>query len=219
MEGKVMSQEERIVFVVDDDEVCARRLSKLLASRRFKIETFSTGEAALERMQSLKPHIVLLDIIMPGLSGIDVLKAIRMDFSALDLPVIMVTAQDNLSNMVECFRAGANDYVTKPIHAEEISTRISTHLNLMDIHLECLDLSEYYTIASTLTVVSFEINNPLTIAIGYIERALQRNPSTELEKTKVALIRIAEVMQRIERLTGGKFTEEKDIESLVKKAK
>jgi diguanylate cyclase (GGDEF)-like protein/PAS domain S-box-containing protein len=117
------------VLIVDDSEPNRDALSRRLARQGFAVATASTGDAALRLAASQAFDLVLLDVEMPGISGLDVLGRLRDTRSQTELPVIMVTARTQGADIVEAFRLGANDYVTKPIDFQVALARIRTHLS------------------------------------------------------------------------------------------
>src|SRR3546814_2749432 len=86
------------------------------------------GLSALERMQRLKPDIVLLDAMMPGLDGFDTCRRIKAQAELEDVPVLFMTALTESEHVLAGFEAGGIDYVTKPIHPEQVLARVAAHL-------------------------------------------------------------------------------------------
>jgi class 3 adenylate cyclase len=130
------------ILVVDDNEMNRDMLSRRLDTRGFKVEIAEDGTLALDRLEDERFDIVLLDVMMPGLSGVDVLRKVRERWSESDLPVIMVTARDATEDVVEALRAGANDYVTKPLDFPVVLARIETQLTLKQQKGEIRRLAE-----------------------------------------------------------------------------
>jgi adenylate cyclase len=118
------------LLVVDDNELNRDMLSRRLGARGFQVEAAGNGEKALARLGEERFDTVLLDVMMPGLSGLDVLRQVRQRWPELDLPVIMVTARDATEDVVEALQAGANDYVTKPLDFPVVLARVETQLTL-----------------------------------------------------------------------------------------
>jgi len=118
------------LLVVDDNELNRDMLSRRLGSRGYAVELAEDGERALARLQGQAFDLVLLDVMMPGLSGIDVLRRVRQRWPESDLPVIMVTARDTAEDVVEALQLGANDYVTKPLDFPVVLARVETQLTL-----------------------------------------------------------------------------------------
>jgi class 3 adenylate cyclase/CheY-like chemotaxis protein len=118
------------LLVVDDNELNRDMLSRRLGSRGFRVSVAEDGESALAMIEKQPFSLVLLDVMMPGLTGIDVLKRLRERFSESDLPVVMATARDATEDVVEALHLGANDYVTKPLDFAVVLARIESQLTL-----------------------------------------------------------------------------------------
>jgi len=119
------------LLVVDDNELNRDMLSRRLGSRGFRVAVAEDGASALAMIEKQDFDLVLLDVMMPGLTGIDVLKRLRERFSESDLPVVMATARDATEDVVEALHLGANDYVTKPLDFAVVLARIETQLTLL----------------------------------------------------------------------------------------
>jgi diguanylate cyclase (GGDEF)-like protein/PAS domain S-box-containing protein len=117
------------LLVVDDNELNRDALSRRLGQRGYDVTVAKDGHEALAVVGERRFDLVLLDVEMPGLSGLDVLARLRSSHSAAYLPVIMLTARSQGPDIVEAFRLGANDYVTKPIDFPVAIARIATHLS------------------------------------------------------------------------------------------
>jgi class 3 adenylate cyclase len=124
------------LLVVDDNELNRDMLSRRLGSRGFVVEVAVDGESALRRLEEQAFDLVLLDVMMPGLSGLDVLRRVRERWPESDLPVVMATARDATEDVVEALQLGANDYVTKPLDFAVVLARVETQLTLRRQKLE-----------------------------------------------------------------------------------
>ena len=118
------------LLVVDDNELNRDLLSRRLERKGFRVLTAMDGLQALDTIASTPVDLVLLDVMMPGITGLDVLRAVREKRSPIDLPVIMVTAKDESTDIVEALELGANDYVTKPIDFAVVLARVQTQLRM-----------------------------------------------------------------------------------------
>ena len=116
------------LLVVDDNEMNRDMLSRRLERRGYKVLTADDGQPALDLLAREKVDLVLLDIMMPGLDGIEVLKTLRAQHSPSELPVIMTTAKGDSRDVVEALDLGANDYVTKPIDFAVVLARVQKEL-------------------------------------------------------------------------------------------
>ncbi|MCJ2187007.1 response regulator [Novosphingobium beihaiensis] len=116
------------ILVVDDVEGNRAVVCRRLEQAGYTLFQAETGPQALQCLRSQKIDLVLLDYMMPNMSGIDVLKVLREDWKMDALPVIMLTARAEAQAQVEALEAGADDYVTKPIDFEVLRARIESHL-------------------------------------------------------------------------------------------
>ena len=118
------------ILVVDDNEMNRDMLSRRLKAKGYPVAVAEDGEAALRLVDEEFFEAVLLDVMMPGLSGLEVLARLRTTYSRADLPVIMATARDQSEDVVEALRLGANDYVTKPLDFAVVLARLEAQLAL-----------------------------------------------------------------------------------------
>ena len=123
-----MTEQQPSLLLVDDAEANRDVLSRRLAARGYAVTPAAGGDEALDLAGRQRFDLVLLDIEMPGMSGLEVLARLRESRSQVELPVIMVTARTEGATIVEAFRLGANDYVTKPVDFPVALARIRTHL-------------------------------------------------------------------------------------------
>ena len=122
------------ILVVDDEPVNVQALVNYLSLANYEVATAASGPEALEYLSSdAACDLVLLDVMMPKLSGFEVCEKIRERFSHAELPVILLTAKNRVSDLVNGFSAGANDYLTKPYASDELLARVNVHLELAKI--------------------------------------------------------------------------------------
>ncbi len=103
------------LLIVDDNEMNRDMLARRLARKGYEIAVTQSAHDLLERVKLDGTDLVLLDIEMPEVSGLDALKTLREAYSAIELPIIMVTAKNQSEDIVKALDLGANDYLTKPI--------------------------------------------------------------------------------------------------------
>src|SRR2546426_2517779 len=118
------------LLVVDDNEMNRDMLARRLARLGYALAVAADGYQALAMIEAQPFDLVLLDIMMPGLSGLDVLKTLRQRYSVADLPIIMATAKDQNEDIVAALQLGANDYITKPLDFPVVLARTQTQLSL-----------------------------------------------------------------------------------------
>jgi len=128
---KTRTAEQHSILIVDDDPINLQVLSNHLSVQDYNITQAQSGSEALELIdKDMCFDLVLLDVMMPRISGYEVCRKLREKFPPHELPVIMLTAKDQVSDLVAGFDSGANDYLTKPFSKEELLTRLSNHLQL-----------------------------------------------------------------------------------------
>ncbi len=135
-----MSARRTSLLVVDDDEMNRDVLWQRLRRKDYDVVAAPDGESALRLIGDHRFDLVLLDVMMPGLNGMDVLKKLRETHSAIDLPIIMATARGESTEIVKALGLGANDYVTKPLDFPVVLARVQTHLALKRMAEELREL-------------------------------------------------------------------------------
>jgi signal transduction histidine kinase len=142
------------LLVVDDHTTAREGLMLLLSEEGYECLTAADGEEALKAISTQPLDLVLLDINMPGMSGLAVLESVRQTKNPTELPIIMVTARDAPENVVTALRLGANDYVAKPIQEHVLVARIETQLQLRELSR----MKDRF-----LSIASHDLKNPLTV--------------------------------------------------------
>ena len=125
-----MMDSEASLLVVDDSEANRDMLSRRLQRKGYAVTVAAGGKQALELVARYRYDLILLDIVMPDINGLEVLQTLRKTWSAADLPVIIATAKDESGDIVEGLKVGANDYVTKPLDLPVVLARVQTQLSL-----------------------------------------------------------------------------------------
>ncbi|MEN8205805.1 MAG: SpoIIE family protein phosphatase [Pseudomonadota bacterium] len=155
------------ILVVDDNEMNRDMLARRLARTGYKVDTADGGNPALEMIWSGNYNLVMLDIMMPDIDGLTVLKRTREFYSKSELPVIMATARDEGSDLVEALSLGANDYVTKPLDFKVVRARVESVL-------------AYAQAVSKLTRVNERMNRDLEAA-ARVQASLLPNAPIDIE--------------------------------------
>lgn len=150
------------ILAVDDDAVDVMVLKKIL-DQEFELKTTSTGEQALEIARDFQPDIILLDNVLPGISGREVCQQMRADSRLRHAKIIMVSGKTMISERIEAYGAGADDYVTKPFDKEELLAKIRVYLRLKSVE----EVDQFKT--NILALLSHEMRTPLTSLIGSAE--------------------------------------------------
>jgi len=118
------------VVVVDDDPHVIESLSVLLRDEGFDVVATQDGAGALEKIRTEAPSLVILDLMLPHMPGMDICRALKNDPTTQDIPVIMLTGRAREGDKIHGLEAGADDYVTKPFNPRELVLRINRALGI-----------------------------------------------------------------------------------------
>lgn len=165
-----------VALVVDDEKANLRILSDLLRDD-MEVAVAVSGYQALEKAARLKPDLILLDVVMPGLDGFNTIRALRTNPNTKDIPVIFVTGLDKAEDEEKGLRLGAKDYISKPFSPEVVKARVNTQLQILRQRDELQHISHKLVQADQaksrfLANMSHEIRTPLTTVIGYADAIL-----------------------------------------------
>jgi twitching motility two-component system response regulator PilH len=113
------------ILVVDDSKTELMYLTDVLGKNGFSVKTAENAEDAFRRLAEEKPDLILMDVVMPGQNGFQLTRAITRDPLYLDIPIIMCTSKNQETDRVWGLRQGARDYITKPVNADELISKIN----------------------------------------------------------------------------------------------
>lgn len=117
------------VLIVDDIPINVTLIEKMLKPFHFVIEKANDGQTALDIVAGKKPDLILLDLMMPGINGYDVIRQLRSQEETKQLPIIVISALNSNEDVVKGYSLGANDFLTKPIIIDRLHTSVVTQLN------------------------------------------------------------------------------------------
>lgn len=197
------------ILYVDDDQLSAMAFANRLERRGFSVDVILTGKEALRLLEVKSYDLVLLDIVMPEIDGLTLLKEIRKKHSVETLPIIMVTMIDGSTDIQEAFERGANDYITKPLNIEAAAARVNGQLNLFKLNQTLARLKETEAVAAMVVTYHHELNNPLAIIKGEFEMMIQSGPKkpARVQNIFAAFDRISETLSKIKSLTDKTHVE------------
>jgi two-component system alkaline phosphatase synthesis response regulator PhoP len=124
---------EKKVLIVDDEVEIVNMLSLNLEIHGYKVLKAYNGKEALDLARKEELDLILLDVMMPGISGIEVCKNLKGNIFTRAIPVIMVSAKDQIADKIEGLSSGAEDYITKPFNLEELLLRIKSNINQVEV--------------------------------------------------------------------------------------
>lgn len=198
------------LLIVDDSDFDRSLLTKALSRKtKFELVEARSASEALHALDKNEISLILLDVVMPETSGLELLERIRQKHNPIELPIIMLTAMSEVEDIVKALRNGANDYVTKPANFEITISRINTHLMISEHSHEMARVKELETITSLIGTYNHEINNPLAIALGYLGPNTQTLESAHVNKVRKAILRIADIVKKIGEVSknGPEYTD------------
>ena len=149
----------KTIYIVEDEPDIRETLAYNLSQEGFKVSEFSDAESCLNKIQKKKPDLLLLDLMLPGMSGLDLCKEIRADINLKNLAIIMLTAKGEEVDRIIGFELGADDYVTKPFSVRELILRVKVILKKQTESVESDESIEFGPIKLNLDAHEVLINN------------------------------------------------------------
>ncbi|MBP5336958.1 MAG: response regulator [Bacteroidales bacterium] len=120
------------MLAVDDIPVNLLLVQKMLSRFNFRIRTASGGQQALDAVAAEKPDLILLDLMMPGIDGFEVIRRLRADPATADIRIVILSALNSNEDVVKGFNLGANDFIMKPIIMEKLLNSVITQMQLVE---------------------------------------------------------------------------------------
>jgi two-component system sensor histidine kinase/response regulator len=171
----IMKHPRNKILAVDDDAVDIMTIERLLGEQ-YELRTATTGQEALDVAADFRPDIILLDNMMPGLDGGQVCRQIRADSGLRHTKIIMLSGKSMVSERIEAYEAGADDYVTKPFNKDELLAKIRVYLRLKSVE----EMDQFKT--DVLTLLSHEARTPLNSLIAPAEMLMSEDEVDDEEK-------------------------------------
>jgi CheY-like chemotaxis protein len=138
---------EHLILVVDDVRDNLRLLRGFLADE-YRLSFATNGQQALTRVKAAQPDLILLDLMMPEMNGLEVCQRLQQFPETAAIPVIFLTASQEMEDLAKAFKHGAVDYVTKPFRVPELLARLKTHLELVDLRRQLADTTQQLRVAN-----------------------------------------------------------------------
>lgn len=192
-------------LVIDDDPSIVRFIEIYLENQGFVIASALTGEDGLALAARLLPDLILLDHMMPGLDGIEVLRRLKDNEQTQRIPVVILTARSDVGEKVKGLDLGVDDYITKPFDIRELKARLLSVVARRREQDETTEAAKLKTLREVVASVSHEVNNPLAAILMCAEALELRGDANPYVRDKSRVIqenalRIRDILKRLERV-------------------
>jgi two-component system, sensor histidine kinase and response regulator len=190
------------ILVVDDQPINVQLLRRKLEREGIQVLSAFSGQEALDQITQEKPDLILLDVMMPDMDGIEVCQRLQAREDTRSIPIMFITARSSKEGKLEGLGVGAVDYITKPIDLDETLARVQTQLRFVAINREMVDLQRRLvearraaTIGAVTQGIAHNLNNLLGVVIGYLD-LIKAYPDKPALVTRNAL-QVEEAVHRI----------------------
>jgi len=171
------SKTTRRVLFVDDDAALGKMFADFLSASGYHARTAVTGAEALQQLGEFQPHLVVLDIGLPDISGLEILRQIRMSPATQDIAVILVTGTSGLEMKIEGFQTGANDYLSKPITLRELHLKVEHCFASLQDQETAIALRQKEMLSSIVHTLGQGLTAPLAAVRNEVRLSQQEEPS------------------------------------------
>jgi len=197
------------ILVVDDQLINVQLLKRKLERHNMMVISAYSGQEALDAVNADKPDLILLDVMMPEMDGIEVCRRLQARDDTRSIPVIFITARNTKEGKIEGLAVGAVDYITKPIDLDETLARVQTQLRFVSINREMMDLQRRLvearrsaTVGAITQGIAHNLNNLLGVVIGYLDliKTVAENPDAVRKNTQhveKAIDRIVNIIKQL----------------------
>ena len=204
--SELFNNSEITILIVDDTRISLMCMKEILDKEGYRTFCAGNGEESIESAFSNEPDLILLDINLPDISGIDVCKKLKKNGTTKDIPVIFVTASTEDAVIKEAFDAGGSDYISKPLNNIELLTRIRSVISKKILREKLLEEEKLKSILEIAGAVCHQLNQPLHAISGFSELILldidENHPHYKAVKTiHDQAQRMGEITSKLQRIT------------------
>ncbi len=207
---------KRKILIIDDQPDNVFILQDRLHHEGFEVITAYDGQTGIDKAINEQPDLILLDIMMPGISGFEVCEVLNKNKKTKKIPIIMVTALTGSEDIKKGLELGAYDYIKKPFNRVELIARVNSALRFNETQNLLLELEKINTFSATVLTANHKIKQPLTLinlSIAAIRRELTKNEVSKeainkrIEFLEVAAKEIIEVLEKLSAIKKPRFTD------------
>ncbi len=190
------------ILIVDDNEKSRFLLSEKMTADGYEVETARDGVEGLKKVETFKPDLILLDIMMPRMDGYEMCRRLKSNEETRYISVIMLTARGELDDKVMGLEMGAEDYIVKPYSLVEVSARVKSLLRVKMLQAKLREAEKLAALGEMVDSIAHEVRNPL-VSIGGMARRLYEHESNPSHKKYLEIIityvqRLEKMMERID---------------------
>ena len=198
--------EKITVLIVEDDPVTVEIIVSVLGKAGFRVIAAADGRSGLEMARKHRPTIILMDVQMPGTSGIDICRQLNNDPDVGRIPVVFVTSSTQDAVLEEAFKAGGRDFVCKPVRRVELLTRIGRLLELQKVEEKRTDYEKLKGVLETAGGVCHKLNQPLQYVLGAIQILMmdlsREDPNyTRLDAIREKIEQMGDITRKLAEIT------------------
>jgi len=206
LSAELFNNSEITILIVDDNPVNVKMEQVVLEKAGYCTAGTTDGEVCFDMAKKQNPDLILLDINMPNISGIEICKTLKKNKGTADIPVIFVTASTDDDTLQEAFESGGSDYVRKPVNKIELLARIKSGLTQRKLVERLIEKEKLEGVMEMAGAVCHEMNQPLQVVSGYSELLLMDIPPdspayANMKKIKAQVGRMGEITRKLMGIT------------------
>ena len=175
------------ICIVDDNQMAREVISEQLSVEKYQVTQVHSGLDLLDRFDQLNPDVILMDVMMPQVSGYDVCRELKQNPARKHIPIILITALNSREDMLHGLEAGADEFLTKPANGSELRARVRTMLRIKHQYDSLQSVMQLREDLSQMLI--HDMRNPLTVATLYNNILLKRDQLTTKDKEYAHLVR------------------------------
>jgi len=204
-----------LILIVDDQPANLKVLRRLFANIGHQLTFATNGQQALERVQATRPNLILLDLMLPDMSGLEVCQELKKSEETANIPIIFLTVSNELEHLLKAFEQGAVDYVTKPFRSSELLTRVQHHLLLQNTQAALSELNQH--LEDEVQQRTAQLQQALTFA-GISQRITERVRDS-LDETQILSTVVSELTHALDldRMQTGIYDLEQETSTVTQK--
>lgn len=201
------------ILIVDDNPLNLQMLEIILRKEGYQTICAKNGQEAFQMVDRVKPDLIFLDIMMPGIDGYEVCRQLKASEQTRGIPIMFLTAKIDSEGIAHGFELGAADYVTRPFNRVELLARVKTHIALKRSLERVIDLERKNSVLAMIATTNHEINQPLTVLNGnlYLLRSSFENQKLTsdqirfMDKIDRAVIDIKDILAKYRNAASMRF--------------